>query len=214
MHFLLLGEQGARGELAGGDVILVKIKHVPNMNVEKNCKVTGAYFFLLAEMLEHYFSRSGGKAAERWIFAGNTALMNATKDSHWLSSPPALNISPLHLMVFLSNRADLSCHRVNWLFTKIYPTFTFQEAQFSFPDQVLMSHENQTFWDRKSRRPSGKTSNVLWDHSSLCLADFSRKKNSHFLEQRNQNSTTTKKLHGKETYWCMKFLASKGLYFR
>lgn len=52
--------------MAGGDiVILVKRKHVLNMSVEKNCKVTVAHLFLLAEMLGHYFSLSGGKAAER-----------------------------------------------------------------------------------------------------------------------------------------------------
>jgi len=69
--------------LAGGDdVILVKTKHVPNINVENNYKVTGAYLFLLAETPEHYFSLSGGKAAEILIFAGNTALTNATKYSH------------------------------------------------------------------------------------------------------------------------------------
>lgn len=52
--------------MVGGDVVIVvKIKHVPNKNVEKTYKVTGAYFFLLAEMLEHYFSLSGGKAEER-----------------------------------------------------------------------------------------------------------------------------------------------------
>lgn len=66
LHFLLSEEQGARGELAGGDiVILVKRKHVLNMSVEKNYKVTVAHLFLLAEMLGHYFSLSGGKAAER-----------------------------------------------------------------------------------------------------------------------------------------------------
>lgn len=93
---------------------------------------------------------------------------------------------------------------MNWLLTWIYPTFILQEAQFSFPDQVPVSHKTQTCWDMENRRSSGKTISNLQNHSSLDLSGFPRKMNSHFLEQKTIIVQKPKNCTGRR-HWCVKF---------